>query len=96
MNTTSPPGLDRRRLSALKENILDLTRHHRLDKDAGFTGDDEADLQKLDAYLCDLKEAQIRDGLHILGAARQDNRRQICWWPSPACRAAVAMRVTSR
>ncbi len=62
-------GLDRRRLLALKENILDLTRQHRLDKDAGFTGDDDGDLQKLDAYLCDLKEAQIRDGLHILGTA---------------------------
>ena len=62
-------GLDRRRVAALKENILDLTRQHRLDADAGFTGDDEADLQKLDSYLCDLKEAQIRDGLHILGSA---------------------------
>ncbi len=62
-------GLDHRRLALLKENILDLTRHHRLDKDAGFTGDDEADLQKLDAFLCDLKEAQIRDGLHILGSS---------------------------
>ena len=60
-------GLDRRRLSLLKDNILDLTRHHKLDKDAGFTGDDDADLQKLDTFLCDLKEAQIRDGLHILG-----------------------------
>ena len=48
---------------------IGLTRHHRLDKDAGFTGDDEGDLQKLDAYLCDLKEAQIRDGLHILGSS---------------------------
>lgn len=64
-------GLDRRRVSALKDSILDLTRRHRLDQDAGFTGDDESDLQKLDAYLCDLKEAQIRDGLHILGAAPQ-------------------------
>ncbi|NMD06582.1 MAG: cobaltochelatase subunit CobN, partial [Phyllobacteriaceae bacterium] len=62
-------GLDRRRVDALKNSILDLTRHHRLDMDAGFTGDDDADLQKLDAYLCDLKEAQIRDGLHILGSA---------------------------
>ncbi len=60
-------GLDRRRLSLLKQNILDLTRHHNMDKDAGFTGDDDADLQKLDTFLCDLKEAQIRDGLHILG-----------------------------
>jgi cobaltochelatase CobN len=60
-------GLDRRRLAMLKERILDLTRHHKLDKDAGFTGDDDSDLQKLDTFLCDLKEAQIRDGLHILG-----------------------------
>jgi cobaltochelatase CobN len=60
-------GLDRRRLSLLKQNILDITRHHQLDKDAGFTGDDDADLQRLDTFLCDLKEAQIRDGLHILG-----------------------------
>ncbi len=60
-------GLDHRRLSLLKANILDLTRHHKMDKDAGFTGDDDADLQRLDTFLCDLKEAQIRDGLHILG-----------------------------
>ncbi|MCB1431612.1 MAG: cobaltochelatase subunit CobN [Alphaproteobacteria bacterium] len=60
-------GLDRRRLEALKCQILDLTRASRLDTDAGFTGDPESDLQRLDAYLCDLKEAQIRDGLHILG-----------------------------
>ncbi len=60
-------GLDRRRLVLLKQNILDLTRHHNMDKDAGFTGDDDSDLQKLDKFLCDLKEAQIRDGLHILG-----------------------------
>ncbi len=29
--------------------------------------DEESDLAKLDAYLCELKEAQIRDGLHIFG-----------------------------
>ncbi len=61
-------GLDQRRLAALKQDILDLTRMHRLDLDAGLTGDN-SDLQKLDAYLCDLKEAQIRDGLHILGSS---------------------------
>jgi cobaltochelatase CobN len=62
-------GLDRRRLAALKKSILDLTRHNKLELDAGFTGDDDGDLQKLDAFLCDLKEAQIRDGLHILGSS---------------------------
>ncbi|NJM31327.1 MAG: cobaltochelatase subunit CobN, partial [Rhizobiales bacterium] len=60
-------GLDRRRRDRLRRDILDLSKSHRLDADAGFTGDDDNDLQKLDAYLCDLKEAQIRDGLHILG-----------------------------
>lgn len=62
-------GLDNRRLTALKRDILDLTRSQRLDVDAGFTGNEDSDLQKLDAYLCDLKEAQIRDGLHILGTS---------------------------
>ena len=62
-------GLDRRRRDSLRADILDLTKSTRLDIDAGFTGNDDADLQRLDAFLCDLKEAQIRDGLHILGAS---------------------------
>ena len=62
-------GLDRRRRDSLRRDILDLTKSSRLDLDAGFTGDDDADLQRLDSYLCDLKEAQIRDGLHILGSS---------------------------
>ncbi len=62
-------GLDRRRVAALRNQILELTRASRLDLDAGFTGDDETDLRRLDSYLCDLKEAQIRDGLHILGTS---------------------------
>jgi cobaltochelatase CobN len=64
-------GLDHRRLRELRRNILELSQTHRLDADAGFTGDEDADLQRLDSYLCDLKEAQIRDGLHILGSSPQ-------------------------
>ncbi|MBI2717380.1 MAG: cobaltochelatase subunit CobN [Rhizobiales bacterium] len=64
-------GLDRRRLAALKTDIFELSRSHRLDLDAGLTGEDDSDLQKLDAFLCDLKEAQIRNGLHILGQSPQ-------------------------
>lgn len=60
-------GLDRRRRDSLRKDILDLTRSSRLDIDAGFTGEEDTDLQRLDAFLCDLKEAQIRDGLHVLG-----------------------------
>jgi cobaltochelatase CobN len=64
-------GHDPRRLKLLKRQILDLVRDIGLDTDAGidkFDADDLA-LEKLDAYLCDLKEMQIRDGLHIFGLA---------------------------
>ncbi|HYM99386.1 MAG TPA: cobaltochelatase subunit CobN, partial [Aestuariivirgaceae bacterium] len=61
-------GVDRRRLSLLRERIFDAARSARIDLDAGITNDkSDGALQKLDAWLCDLKEAQIRDGLHILG-----------------------------
>ena len=64
-------GGDPRRLRMLSEQILDLVRVIGLDRDAGIDRDDSEDqaLQKLDAYLCDLKEMQIRDGLHIFGVS---------------------------
>ena len=60
-------GVDPRRITHLRKEILSLSDVTGLSKDAGFTGDQETDLGKLDAYLCELKEAQIRDGLHIFG-----------------------------
>lgn len=62
-------GVDPRRIAELRREILSLTAVTGLDKDAGFTGEEDGDLAKLDAYLCELKEAQIRDGLHIFGTA---------------------------
>ncbi|HBF29967.1 cobaltochelatase subunit CobN [Rhizobium sp.] len=64
-------GGDPRRVVLLKRQILDLVRDIGLDEDAGLAkaDGDEAILIKLDAYLCDLKEMQIRDGLHIFGVA---------------------------
>jgi len=64
-------GGDPRRLKVLKVRILDLVRDIGLDHDAGIAENDGTDaaLEKLDAYLCDLKEMQIRDGLHIFGKA---------------------------
>ncbi len=60
-------GVDPRRIDHLKREILAMTSATGLDQDVGFEGDEETDLAKLDAYLCELKEAQIRDGLHIFG-----------------------------
>lgn len=62
-------GMDRRRIDALRSEIIDASKSCRVDIDAGFTGDLDNDLKRLDTYLCDLKEAQIRDGLHILGVS---------------------------
>ncbi|PTM95384.1 cobaltochelatase subunit CobN [Mycoplana dimorpha] len=64
-------GGDPRRIRLLSKQIIDLVRDIGLDQDAGITRSDgeETALQKLDAYLCDLKEMQIRDGLHIFGVS---------------------------
>lgn len=61
-------SIDQRRATILQKEILSLTGSSGLSDDIGLVGGgDENDLAKLDAYLCDLKEAQIRDGLHIFG-----------------------------
>jgi cobaltochelatase CobN len=61
-------GVDPRRIDHLRREILSLTAATGLDADVGMSGEDEdTDLAKLDAYLCELKEAQIRDGLHVFG-----------------------------
>jgi cobaltochelatase CobN len=62
-------GVDPRRLKVLRRDILDLCRVTGLDSDCGIidADDEEAALGKLDNYLCDLKEMQIRDGLHVFG-----------------------------
>ncbi|MCA1297410.1 cobaltochelatase subunit CobN [Stappia indica] len=66
-------GVDPRRLKALTRDILDTATRHGLDRDIGLSDemDEETRLARLDAHLCDLKELQIRDGLHVFGAAPQ-------------------------
>ena len=62
-------GTDPRRTKILKRDILELTHVTGLADDCKMdvAENDDAKLQKLDAYLCELKEMQIRDGLHIFG-----------------------------
>lgn len=63
-------GTDPRRLRLLKKQILDLAGDTGLGEDVGIAGlDEDMALQKLDAWLCDLKEMQIRDGLHVFGVS---------------------------
>jgi cobaltochelatase CobN len=62
---------DPRRIAPLAANILERARRAGIDRDCGIAPDDDrADaLKKLDGFLCELKELQIRDGLHIFGAS---------------------------
>jgi len=62
-------GLDDRRSTALMDTILMTAERAGLAGDCGIKRDDtdEEKLLKLDNFLCDLKEMQIRDGLHIYG-----------------------------
>ncbi len=64
-------GNDSRRLVYLKKKILELIEDIGLDEDAGIASEDNdlEKLEKLDGYLCELKEMQIRDGLHIFGSS---------------------------
>jgi len=70
-------GVDPRRIEVLRREILSMTSATGLDRDAGLTGEDaEGDLAKLDAFLCELKEAQIRDGLHVFGVSPEGRLRR--------------------
>ncbi|MFP6733595.1 MAG: cobaltochelatase subunit CobN [Rhodospirillales bacterium] len=64
-------GMDPRRLKLLGAEIIDLSRSIGLDKDVGIhRGEaEQGALAKIDNYLCELKEMQIRDGLHVFGVA---------------------------
>src|SRR5208337_1657364 len=62
---------DPRRVKVLAAAILDQARAGGLDGDCGITGEEDpaTALRKLDGFLCELKELQIRDGLHVFGAS---------------------------
>jgi cobaltochelatase CobN len=70
-------AVDRRRAERLSEEIVQAAQRIGLADDCGIRPDDPAPvrLQKLDAYLCDLKELQIRGGLHVFGCAPEDQNR---------------------
>ncbi|MBW4470876.1 MAG: cobaltochelatase subunit CobN [Stenomitos rutilans HA7619-LM2] len=64
--------LDPSRVNLIRDRLLALIHQENLHKDLGLETDLSEDaiatlLTTTDGYLCELKEAQIRDGLHILG-----------------------------
>jgi cobaltochelatase CobN len=70
-------GLDRRRTALLRREILDRAAETGLLVESGAACDatDDEALARLDAYLCDVKALQIRDGLHVFGRSLSRERR---------------------
>lgn len=64
-------ALDPKRAKILVKAILERAEETGLAQDSGLrcVADPEAALAHLDAWLCDLKEMRIRDGLHVFGRA---------------------------
>lgn len=62
---------DVRRVKPLAARILEVARASGVAEDCGIAASESVDaaLPKLDAYICELKERQIRGGLHIFGTS---------------------------
>nr|MBA3449097.1 cobaltochelatase subunit CobN [Pseudaminobacter sp.] len=67
-------GLDRRRRDRLAKLIVETASKTGLATEAGVAKTDAPDeaLRRIDAWLCDLKDFAIKDGLHIYGRAPND------------------------
>jgi cobaltochelatase CobN len=72
-------GLDRRRTTALRGRILQHATDAGLLAECGVPQDAPEDdaLARLDAYLCDVKDLQIRDGLHVFATPPESDRRAL-------------------
>ena len=67
-------GLDRRRRDRLAKLIVETASQTGLAAEAGVANTDAPDeaLRRIDAWLCDLKDFAIKDGLHVYGRAEAD------------------------
>ncbi|MFR9749992.1 cobaltochelatase subunit CobN [Nocardia sp. 004] len=67
-------ALDPAKLPAIRQQIWTLMRAAEMDHDLGLTERPDEDsfddmLLHVDGWLCEIKDVQIRDGLHVLGQA---------------------------
>ena len=73
-------ALDPGKLPAIRQQIWTLMRAAEMDHDLGLAERPEDDsfddmLLHVDGWLCEIKDVQIRDGLHMLGQAPSGERR---------------------
>jgi cobaltochelatase CobN len=80
-------GLDGKRREKLAGLIVETAQGSALAREAGLardTGPDEA-LRRIDAWLCDLKDLAIKDGLHVYGRlSKQTDGPDAAWEASAA------------
>ncbi len=71
-------GLDQRRMGLLRQEIRRRAEETGLTEECGVTRDmaDEEALARLDTYLCDVKDLQIRDGLHVFARPPEGERAE--------------------
>ena len=99
-------ALDPTKLDAIRRQVWDLLVTSELHRDLGLAdapGAEEFDelVNHVDGYLCELKDAQIRGGLHVLGMAPEGESRldmllaltRLPQGGLPSLRAAVAERL---
>ena len=72
---SSADGLDPKRRDRLELNIRQETKKLGLEDDLGILDEDSTDkiLTKIDKFVCDIKETQFGDGLHVYG--RNSNKK---------------------
>jgi cobaltochelatase CobN len=73
-------ALDPGKLPAIRAQIWTLIQAAKLDHDLGLDSRPQTDefddfLLHVDGWLCEVKDAQIRDGLHVLGVAPEGPQR---------------------
>jgi len=93
--------LDPKKLPLIQEQIWQTVLAARLHEDLGAAerpDDFDAFLLHMDGYICELKDAQIRDGLHVLGQAPEGEQllnlllalTRLDNYDAPSLRAALA------
>ena len=90
-------AVDPRRARLLRKEITAGIVDQQLHRELGFDGqpaaaDEDELLRRTDAYLCELKESQIRDGLHVFGQSPQAASGATRWPRWRASRPATARR----
>jgi cobaltochelatase CobN len=79
-------GLDRRRRERLARLIVESAQRSGLAREAGVgtDGGPDAALRSIDAWLCDLKDLAVKDGLHVYGRAPLSDAADASWRSSAA------------